>query len=173
MKNSDLLDAVASINAIAALKQPVRTSFVIALNLKAVRDHLEIFEGQRKKLVDQYTQRDDKGVAIPVYAPAVDKDGKAIVDPDGHLIMDADGKPPVDKDGKALRPLEGHFHLVDPAKFREDIKELTEIDVTKEVTIRPVKLSLLEGSIEPQHFCNVLWMINDDLAEVPAAPKPV
>lgn len=163
MKNRDLLDAVESINAVAALKQPVRTSFVVALNLKAVRDHMGVFDEQRKKLVEAHTRKDADGKPLPVYAPTVDAEGKSIITAEGDLILDAEGKPLVDKNGKPPKVLDGQVRLDDPKEFRKDLEDLLGIELTdKEVFIRPVKISLLEGNIEPQHLVNIMWMLNDD-----------
>lgn len=171
MKNSDLIDSIESINAVAALKQPVRTAFVVALNLKAVRDHMVVFEEQRKKLVAQHTRKDKDGEPLKAYAPAFDAAGKSILTEDGEPLLDAEGKMLLDKDGKPPRAVEGQVRLIDGGKpFQKDFKELLDFEFTsKEVFIRPVKLSLLEGSIEPTHLANITWMINDDTVE---SPKP-
>jgi hypothetical protein len=167
VKNRDLLDATESINAVAALKQPVRTSFCIALNLKAIRDHLEVYETQRKKLVAAHAKKDKDGKNLPAYFPAEDKDGKSIFDKDGEPIPNA-----VDRDGNPPKVNPNGVRLNNPQAFHDEYKELLELDVTDELVIRPVKLSLLEGSIEPQHLSGITWMINDDVSDpLPAKPK--
>lgn len=157
MKNRELINAIESINALAALKLPVRTSFAVALNLKAVRDHVEVFEEQRKKIVEKHTLKDEKGVPVPVYLPEKDADGKPKVDAKGEAIIVKD-----DKGEIVNRIHEGQIKLIDPKPFNKDIEELLAIDVTEEVTIRPIKLGDLEGSLEPQHFANITWMIKED-----------
>jgi hypothetical protein len=157
MKNRELINAIESINALAAMKLPVRTSFAVALNLKAVRDHMEIFEEQRKKLVEKHTLKDKKGVPVPVYLPEKDAEGKPKVDAKGEATIVKDDK------GEIVNKVhEGQIKLIDPKLFNKDIEELLAIDVTKEVNIRPIKLSDLEGSLEPQHFANIVWMIKED-----------
>lgn len=166
MKNRDLIDSIDSINAVAALKQPVRTSFVIALNLKAVRDHMSVLDTQREELVAKHALKGADGKPLPVYASAVDKDGKSILDDLGDPRLDADGKPILDKDGKPAQILERRVRLKGGGKaFQTELDELLDIDVTSDIRIRPVKLSLLEGSVEPQHLVSVLWMLNDDVSE--------
>jgi hypothetical protein len=184
VKNRDLLGSIESINAIAALKQPVRTAFAVALNLKAVKDHMEVFDGQRKKIVEAHTKKDEAGVAIPVYEAEKGEDGKPLLDKDGEPILiykdelTPEGEPKT-KDGKPVRKLvnkviEGQVKLDDPKAFQKEINDLLDIDVADELKIRPVKLSDLKGDIESQHFANAIWMINDDVsdkAEPAAADK--
>ena len=165
MKNSDLLGSVESLNILAALKQPVRTSFVIALNIRAINEHLKVIEEQRKKLVEEFTRKDDKGVALPAYQPGATADGKPLLDETGEPIpglVDAQGKPPA--------VVEGQVRLTDPKAFYKKLEDLQDLDVTDVVHIRPVKLSLLEGTIEPKTLVGILWAINDDVSEPAAAP---
>jgi hypothetical protein len=165
VKNSDLVGSIESINALAALKQPVQASFAIALNLKAVRDHITVFKEQQQKIVDKYTGRDADGKPLPAYDFAVDKNGKSILDEKGDPILGPDEKPVLDKDGNPPKVLENQVRITDPKAFRNDLRELDDMDVTDEVKIRPIKLSLLEGLIEPQLLVSVIWMINDDVSE--------
>lgn len=169
MKNSDLLGSIEPINALAALKQPVQVSFAIALNLKAVRDHITVFKEQQQKIVDKYTGKDVNGKPLPAYAFAVDRDGKSILDEKGDPLLDSDGKPVLDKDGNPPKVLENQVRITDPKAFRKDLEELDQMDVTDDVKIRPIKLSLLEGLIEPQLLVGVIWMINDDVSEKTSA----
>lgn len=157
LRTRDILDAVESINAVAALKLPVRTSFAVALNLKAVKDAVDVFQAQRKKILDEHTLKDADGKPLPAYAPVLGEDGKP--------RMDKDGRPEVVKDDKGViinKVLEGQVQLDDPKAFQADVQELLDVDITDDVHIKPVKLSALSGALEPQHFVNILWMINDD-----------
>lgn len=176
MKNRDLINAVESINAVAALKQlPIPIAFAIGLNLKAVRDHMTLFEDHRKKLLEKHTKRDEKGNQVPVYLP--EKDDK------GQPLLDAAGEPKIVKNdkGEVVNKIhEGQIKLADPKAFNKDIEELLAVDVTDELKIRKVKLSALlpkdkdgkpsmeaksdpETTLSPQHFANLLWMFEDDL----------
>lgn len=188
MKNRDLINAVESINAVAALKQlPIPVAFAIGLNLKAVRDHMEFFDTQRKKVLEKHTNRDDHGAAIPVYIPEKDSDGKP--------LLDAKGKARVIKDenGDVINKIhEGQVELKDPKAFNADIEELLNVDVSDELVIRKVRLSALlpkdkdgkvvldakgdkDTTLEPSHFANLLWMFTDDIgiSEDANTEKPV
>lgn len=157
LKNREFINAIESINALAALKLPVRTSFAVALNLKAVRDHMEVFEAQRKKLVEKHTMKDASGANVPVYLPEKGADGKPLLDAKGEVVLVKDEK------GEIVNKIhEGQIKLDDPKAFNKDIEELLAIDVSEELVVRPIKLSDLEGSLEPQHFANILWMIKED-----------
>lgn len=157
IKNRDLVNAIESINAIAALKLPVRTSFAVALNLKAVRDHMEVFNEQRTKILDKHTLKDKKGVPLPAYAP---ENG-----PNGKPLLEADGRPTIVKDDKGEivnKVLKDQVQIDEPAAYKKDIEELLDINVTKLVQIKPIKLGDLEGTLEPQHFVNILWMFKEE-----------
>jgi hypothetical protein len=157
VKNRDLLDSAESINAIAALKQPVRTAFAVGLNLRAIKDHITYFDEQRKKLVDRHTQKDESGEPVPVYAPENGPDGKPLVESDGTAI------PVRDAAGKIVNKiLNGQIKLVDPKAFQKEMQELLDVDVTEDIKIRLIKLSDLKGDLEPQHFANLIWMFNED-----------
>lgn len=158
MKNRDLLDSIESINALANFKQSVKTSFAISLNLKAVKDHMEIFTEQRKKLVEEHTEKDADDKPLPVYELALDKDGKNILGDDGEPVKK------LDKDGQPIA-VEGQVKLIDPKKFQKDFEELLDIDITGDLKVRKIKLTDLTGQIEPRHFTNLLWMILDDVYE--------
>ena len=158
MKNRDLIDSIASINALADFKQSVKTSFAISLNLKSVKDHMDVFNEQRKKLVEEHTDKDADGKALPVYELAVDKDGRNILGDDGEPVKK------LDKEGKPI-PVDGQVKLSDPKAFQKDFEELLDIDITADLKVRRIKLTDLTGQIEPRHFTNLLWMILDDVYE--------
>jgi len=130
-----------------------------------VRDHLIVFDDQHKKIIDTYTKKDANGKPLPVYVAAVDKEGNSILDKDGDPILDVDKKPILDKDGNPAQVQEGQIRLTDSKAFHANLQELFNMDVTEDVKIRLVKLSLLEGVIEPQLLVSVIWMINDDVSE--------
>jgi predicted house-cleaning noncanonical NTP pyrophosphatase (MazG superfamily) len=140
VKNSDLVGSIESLNALAALKLPVRTSFTVALNLKAIRDHIGVLDEERKKVADKHTLKDADGKPLPVYK--LDDAGKEVL---------KDGKPEI---------LEGRIRIDNIQSFNDDMEALLSVDVSDVVNIKQVKLADLEGSIEPQHLAAVLWMIN-------------
>lgn len=165
MKNRDLQEAVESINALAALKLPVKTAFAVALNLKAIQDHLTVYNDQRKRLVEANTENDEEGKPLPVYLP---ENG-----PDGKPLLDADGKatPVKGDDGKIINKISaGAVVLKEAGKpFRESLDELLDIAIDDMLTIKRVKISAITGEIAPQHLVNVLWMFQDDVS--PAEEK--
>lgn len=178
MKNRDLINSVESINAVAALKQlPIPVAFAVGLNLKAVRDHMEIFETHRKKILEAHTKKDDKGVPVPVYLPEKDADGKPRLDAKGDVLIVKDDK------GEIVNKIhEGQVKLDDPKTFNKEIEELLNIDITDDLKIRKVRLSTLLPSkdikddkgttLEPSHFANLLWMFIDDISGEAVEEKP-
>lgn len=150
MKNRDLQEAVSSINVLAALKLPTKTAFLVALNLKAIKDHLTVFHDQRKRLVELHTERDSDGVPVPVLVPELDESKKPRLDAQGKVIT---------------RVAEGSVVLKDTGKpFRKDEDDLLDIDIDDMLKIQPVKISTIVGEIEPQHLTNIMWMFIDDLS---------
>ena len=159
MKNRDLQDAVEAINALAALKLPVKTAFAVALNLKSIQDHLVVFNDQRKRLVQENTENDADGKPLPVYLPENGADGKPMLDANGSSVR-------VVCDGKIINKVSpGAVILKDGGKpYSLAMEELLDIDIDDVLRIKRVKVSAITGDIESQHLVSILWMFQDDVS---------
>jgi hypothetical protein len=141
--NSDLISSLDALQAIAGMKLKARASFAVALNLRNIQAHLTVLDAERNKLIDRHAQRDASGNLVPV------------------LAMDASGKPVLDSNG-APQVLEGRVNIADRAAFAQELAALMSLDVSDVVSVKTIKLSDLDGLIEPRFMAGLLWMITDD-----------
>lgn len=167
MKNRDLINAVASINAVAELKDlSIPLSYAISLNLRAVKDHLAVFDELKEKVVNAHTVKDEAGKPAKVFNKTAE--GKFIID-------EETGEPSF---------VNGARKMDDQEATDRDYKALLDIDVSADVKLRPIKLSRLKDGkgafikgLEPRHFSDAFFMfVNDIESDVDAnisAPAPV
>lgn len=118
MKNSDLYSATESLKALANTKINGVVSCTIALNLKTIGAHLETVEAERKKLVEQYSQKDADGKP----SQPVGDDGKPL---QNQVIIPKDKLEAFSKEASALGDIEvGEIVKVLPIKA-QDLKDVT------------------------------------------------
>lgn len=151
MKNRDLVNSTDSVNSIAAIKDlPIPLSFAIGLNLKALKDYLDVFEAEKKKLIDKHTVKDAEGKPIP------------------QTRLDENGKPVLGEDGRP-ETIPGSLTWDDSKALDADFKILLDLEA-EGFKPRRIKISKLKDAkgvwlkgIDPADFASASWMFLNDI----------
>jgi hypothetical protein len=61
LKNKVVIDAIPALNSLSEIKLPVKTSYVIAKNIRELSKILEDVEGVKKKIFDKWVEKDKDG----------------------------------------------------------------------------------------------------------------
>ena len=155
MKNRDLANSLEGLQAISSIKAlPLNIAFAIGLNINAVKDHMEVFNDLKKKVLEEHAKKDKDGTIIPFYHKT--QDGKFVID-------EETGKPAFTQGSMQF----GERQKEVDAAF----KELLDTEIDDKVVLRVIKLSKLRDKsgalltgIEPQHLAACMWMFEDDLS---------
>lgn len=146
MRIRDLIESLPGMSALAGVKSlPVRASFVLALNLRAAREFLEIFDDEKRKLVDKHAKRDEAG----------------------NRVEEVDGAPPLTNPAAFQADLTALLAQEVPASVV--FRKVKVTDLLQEVKGKPPVLPVEAGQLS-----GVLWMLNPDGADLgdllPSAP---
>ncbi len=85
IKTKELLESVAALRELGGLDLPVTLAFRLQRNMKRIQTEIDIAEELRKKIVDKFTLKDDKGEIVR----PLDKDGNP--DPNSVKLSDVPG----------------------------------------------------------------------------------
>ncbi|PRR84736.1 hypothetical protein [Clostridium luticellarii] len=64
ISNQEILKKVDAFNSIVKKQLPVCASYAISKNIEAFNREIEFYNKERKKLVDKYSKKDDKGKTV-------------------------------------------------------------------------------------------------------------
>lgn len=168
MRNIDILASTGALQHLSTIKLPFKAAAFLAVNTKAVREYIPIYQEQRTKVLEQFAERDADGkmvhVQIPkmVPAPVLGADGLAEIDPATKApkttqvqAKDADGKLLTMDDPQRVKIREDAI-----AEFNKTLEELDNTDVTEAIRICKIKVrDFGDVEIEPAHIEAITWMI--------------
>ncbi len=73
LTNRELIESLPGLRNLSQKQLPIKFSYAIAKNSKAIEKELSIYEGERQKLVKKYAELDKEG------NPKVDKQGNYVI----------------------------------------------------------------------------------------------
>lgn len=97
MTNEKMIKDLPGLAEISKKTLPIKASYAIAKNISKINDELKVYTKERQKLIDEYAEKDEKGVV------------KA--DKEGHIIFKEGCKEKWDKDIKELLAIESDIEI--------------------------------------------------------------
>lgn len=123
LSNERMLEDIQKLGEIANRELPVKASYAIAKNISKIEAELKVYDKERKKLIEKYAEKDDKG--------------NVKSDEHGNVVFKEDCKEQWNRDIKELLAIEND---IDINKF--NINELDGYKMT------PAELMLIDYMIE-------------------------
>lgn len=125
VSNKKLLESVSALNILLVQKLPVVISFKLSKNISQINAIFKIYEGEKKKIIEEYSVKDDEG--------------KAIVDEAGNVQIKEEFKEIAQKEMIELLELENEIDL--------EIIQISKLENTN-LTITPDEIMKINYMIQ-------------------------